>query len=188
MKNVISLVIPLIFFSLSHSTAHAENIGSTNSGWTPKTINLSWTGNGVQKEMRGVIQKAEGVYSGSAATPGNVAFTCYAGTFTVNVALDEIDVGTLFIGTPDSSRRKIKRADMKIDGTRIKSSDWIYMPAMKVYMARKRSTAAKLYNAVIRGSEVTLKSGGSDYVPLNLPKVDRAFQNFGSECGLGRNK
>jgi len=154
-------------------------------GWTAKTINLSWHGSGVQKKMRGVIQPAEGVYSGTAQTAGNVAFTCYSGNFSVNVALKPIDLGILFTDTPDSTRRKVKRADIQIDGEKIKSSDWIYMPAIKVYRARKRSTAAKLYNSVIRQSDVLMKSNRSQYIKLNLPKSDLAFKNFGAECGIG---
>ena len=157
----------------------------SDEGWKAKAINLSWSGSGVQKDLRGVVRKAEGVYSGDAATAGNVAFTCYSGNFSVNVALKNIDMGVLFTETPDSTRRKIKRADIKIDGEVIKSSDWIYMPAMKVYRARKKSTAAKLYNSVIRESDVMMKSNGSKYTPLNLPKQNEAFRKFGSGCGMG---
>ena len=166
--------------------SYAESPASPESqGWTSKVINLSWHGSGVKKDMRGVFQRAEGVYSGDAKTSGNVAFTCYGGNFSVNVSLEQIDMGTLFTNTPDSTRRKLKRAYIKINGEPIKSSAWIYMPAMKVYRAREKSTSAKLYNAVIRGSDVEMKSNRSGYVSLNLPAVDTSFKNFGSDCGLG---
>jgi len=179
----------LLIFGVSLTAYAEDNVlkphVDTRDGWKPKTINLSWTGNGVKKDMRGVMQKAEGIYSGNEGTTGNVAFTCYAGSFSANIALEPVNLEVLFLGTPDSRRRKIKRADIKIDGESIKSSDWIYMPAMKVYRARKKSTAAKLYNAVIRKSEVLVKSGRSNYVALQLPEQDRAFKNFGSQCGMG---
>ena len=105
--------------------------------------------------------------------------------FTVNVALEPMDMKELMRRPDKSNRRKAKRPDIKINGTAIKNADWIYMPALKVYQARRKSTAAKIYNSVVRQDTVSMRGRGKDFVPLNLPKVDAKFKEFGSECGLG---
>jgi hypothetical protein len=166
----------------SQETAQAE---ASESGWSHVTMNIVWTGSGVKREYRGKAMPMETIYSGDKTTPGNVAFTCYAGTLSANVAFDPVDMKALVRNRPRTKRAKLRRPDMKIDGEFVKTADWIYVPKFKVYRARKRPPAAKLYNSVIRGSDVEMRPQGDDYMALNLPPPDRVFKNFGAECGMG---
>jgi hypothetical protein len=185
-KFLIPLSLSTFAFMSSAAAIHAvEPAVSPPTSWQAFTINYRFTGSAVKKDMRGVFMPAESIYSGNGTTPGNVAFTCYAGNFTVNVALEPMDMKELMRRPDKSNRRKAKRPDIKINGTAIKNADWIYMPALKVYQARRKSTAAKIYNSVVRQDTVSMRGRGKDFVPLNLPKVDAKFKEFGSECGLG---
>ena len=184
MKHVVlSLGLSAFAFISASADSHAVEPAPTN--WQAFNINYSFTGSAVKKDMRGVFMPAESLYSGDSTTPGNVAFTCYAGNFTVNVALEPMDMKDLMRSPHKSNRRKAKRPDIKINGAPIKNADWIYMPTLKVYQARRRSTAAKIYNSVIRQDTVSMRGRGKDFIQLNLPTVDPKFKNFGAECGMG---
>jgi len=184
-------ILPLFIFALSASLAPpslatANEIKSeSQAGWTAQTLRIRWLGNSVKKKYQGVTMPMDSIYSGDETTVGNVAFICHAGTFSVSAALKPNDFGVILKNPIRSKRPKIKRPNMKIDGESILSTEWIYMPEHKVYRAKKKLTAAKIYNSVLRKSKVEIKSSGGEYVSLNLPPVDRAFKNFGSECGLG---
>ncbi|WP_189499242.1 hypothetical protein [Algimonas arctica] len=154
-------------------------------GWKNVIINLSWRGNAVSKAELGITKPAEVVYSGTADTPGNIVFNCYNGRPSVSFAILPIDMRGMMTEPPDSRRMKLKRPKISIDGVRIKGEDWIYMPAMKVYRARRIGSFKALYNATILGSDVRVKAG-SDNIQLNVPPADDVFKDFGATCGIGR--
>jgi len=181
-KLLLSLSLGALALSFTPASSFAVDAPA---GWQAYTINYAFTGSAVKKDMRGVYMPAESIYSGDATTPGNVAFTCYAGNFAVNVALEPMDMKDLMKSPDKSTRRKAKRPDVKINGESIKNADWIYMPKLKVYQARRRTTAAKFYNSVIRKDAISMRGKGKDFVSLNLPPLDPAFKEFGSECGMG---
>jgi len=183
MRPLALLSIPVFAIALALPIPSAAN--ESGDGWSSMTSRITWTGLGVKREYRGVKMPIDAVYSGTEETAGNAAFTCYAGTLTAALALEPVNMRNAVKASSMTGNVKRKRLDMKIDGEALKSENWIYMPELKVYRARKKSMSAKLYNAVIRQSAVEIKAGGDDYVPVKLPRVDRVFGNFGSECGLG---
>ncbi len=181
----IYIVALTISLALPNDATANEKPSDSQRGWTSQTLHMIWTGMGVKKEFRGATMPMDSIYSGDETTSGNVAFTCFAGAFSANVALKPVSLENIIKNPPKTRRAKLKRPDIKIDGEIIKSTDWIYMPKLEVFRARKKSTASKLYNSVIRKTKVEMRSGLGDYTLLNLPPVDRAYKNFGSECGLG---
>ena len=85
--------------------------------------------------------------------------------------------------------RSAKRVyvDMSLNDNKEKTSlgRWVYANDTKIIRSAKRSSAAKLYNAVIRQQKVTLHIGGKKPVTLTLPKPNSDFNTFGAACGLG---
>ena len=171
---------------LAPQAAFAEEASAPSEGWQSFDIKIRYTGGGIKREMRGVIKPAESIFSGDTNTSGSVILTCVGGSFTASFAPDPIDfVSIITQGKVAKGNYKRKRLDFKINGEVEQRIDWVYIPKLGVYRAGKRSSAAKLYNATIRGDRVEVKTRGKDYQPLFLPPVDTAFRNFGSECGLG---
>lgn len=180
-----SLLTSLILV-LAPQAASAADSAAPSEGWQSQNINIRYTGNGVKREMRGVINPAESIYSGDTTTSGNVVFTCLAGSITASFAQDPIDfVSIITQKKVVRGNFKRKRLTFKIAGEKQEFVGWAYIPKLGIYRAGKKSNAIKLYNAVIRGDGVEVKMGGKEYLPLKLPPVDTAFRNFGSECGLG---
>lgn len=164
----------------------SEGLDNTkNQGWQNVVINLSWRGSAVSKAELGTTKPAEVVYSGTADTPGNIVFNCYNSRPSVSFAILPADMRGMMTNPPDSRRMKLKRPKISIDGVRIKGEDWIYMPAMKVYRARRMGSFKALYNATVLGSDVRVKTGGEN-IQLNIPPADDVFKDFGATCGLGR--
>lgn len=153
-------------------------------GWKKVLINVSWRGSGVRLDELGKVRTAEVVYSGTADTPGNLMFNCYGGRPSVSFAIKPTNMRNMLTNAPDSRRMNIKRPKISVDGVRIKGEDWIYMPAMNVYRARRTASFKALYNATVLGADVRVKTRGDD-IRLNMPPADDVFKNFGVECGLG---
>lgn len=138
----------------------------------------------MSRDELGKVRPAEVVYSGTADTPGNILFNCYNGRPSVSFAITPTGMRTMLTKAPDSRRMSIKRPKIIINGDRIKGEDWIYMPEMNVYRARRTASFKSLYNATVLGSDVRVKTRGDD-IRLNMPPADDVFKDFGAECGLG---
>lgn len=173
-----------LILGLSSSVNAAD---APSEGWTSYDIKIKYTGGGVKREMRGVVKPAESIFSGDTNMSGSVIFTCVGGALTAGFAPDPIDfVSIIRQAKVAKGRFKRKRLDFKINGEEEEDRvDWVYIPKLNLYRARKKLTAAKLYNAAVRGDSVDVKARGKEYVSLQLPPVDTAFRNFGSDCGLG---
>jgi len=133
----------------------------------------------------GKVRTADVVYSGTADTPGNLMFNCYGGRPSVSFATEPTNMRTMLTDAPDSRRMSIRRPKISVDGKRISGEDWIYMPKINVYRARRTASFKTLYNATGLGADVRVKSRGDD-IRLNTPPIDDVFKNLGAECGLGR--
>lgn len=158
---------------------------SEKDGWKKIMVTIAFAGSAVLRDERYEPNRVEVIYTGTGETRGNVQFNCYNGRPSVSFAVDPVDMREMLANAPDSRRRNLKRPKISIDGEQIKSQDWIYMPAMQVYRARRLASLKSLYNATVLGSAVQVKTRG-DSVLLNLPKADDVFKDFGAECGLGR--
>ena len=155
-------------------------------GWNHLFMTITWTGSAVALDELGKPKPAEVIYSGTATTEGNVAFVCYDGRLSVSMALEPVDLRDAVLDTPSSRRLRVAIPDITIAGEEQSAKQWAYMPAMKVFRARKKSSAAKLYNAAIRNDPVTARYRG-DTISLNMPQIDNTFADFGADCGMGRN-
>jgi len=59
---------------------------------------------------------------------------------------------------------------------------WRYMPANETIYSSRHTQAAKLYNAAIRGDEVSVSLDGKSYATMTLPSVDATFTAFANTC------
>lgn len=166
-------------------SASGQDRPKTDAGWQAATLGISWRGYAIPKDELEKMRPAEVVYSGSIQTSGNVAFVCYNGRPSVSFAVEPTDMMAMMVDPPSSRRMKIKKPKMTVDGENIKSEEWIFMPALDVYRARRSAPFKTLYNATLLGSDVRAKIGRIE-MPLNLPPADDAFKDFGANCGIGR--
>lgn len=166
-------------------STNAQDDMNSEQGWTALSVGVSFRGDAVSVDELGKTRIADIVYSGTAETPGNLFFNCYNGRPSVSFALEPVDMQALISNPPDSTRMKLRRPKIIVDGKQIKGEDWIYMPAMDVYRMRRVASFRALYNATLTGSDVRIKSRPED-IPLNMPAADDAFKDFGAACGIGR--
>ena len=59
---------------------------------------------------------------------------------------------------------------------------WRYIPAIDSIYSSQHSQAAKLYNAAVRGDEVSVTLDGDSYTTMVLPAVDSTFKAFARTC------
>ena len=59
---------------------------------------------------------------------------------------------------------------------------WRYLPAIDSIYSDSHSQAAKVYNAVVRGDNVSVTVDDKAYVDLDLPGIDDVFRAFTRTC------
>lgn len=177
--------LPMIGFAILAlcTQALAQEDASANT-WTNFDMTMSYSGLGFTKTQRATIDKGEVVHSTSDTSSG-LMFSCLSGHLLVSIALKPQDFRDSFQKT--TGRNKYKHVDMRLDGGERKGLGvWIHKPSLDAVSSRKRSQAAKLYNAVVRRQTIMIYMDGKKPVTLDIPKPNRTFAEFGAECGIGK--
>ncbi len=175
----------LLVLTTFANIAHAQNAQKKNE-WGSFPISISYSGMGFTKEQRDKIDTGELVYTTSTTTSG-LLFSCVNGDLMVAVSLKPQDFTQTFNKT--TRRHKGRNVKMSLnDGAKTDLGTWILKPRLGGLSSLKSWQAARLYNAVVRQQSVTLFVQRQKPVVLDIPKINSVFADFGSECGLGRNK
>lgn len=154
-------------------------------GWNDHDYLISFSGNAVRKNVREKLYVAETAYTDMPDSAGNVALTCVNGALSVAVAFKPVDMKAFVEENHTTRGWSFKLITMKIDGKRQELNKWMYMHSLGVAIPRKKSDRAKIYNAVLRGQNVTLDMDFRDAVDLHLPAPNQGFNEFGGACGMG---
>lgn len=175
-----ALIIPS---SLVENAWAQEN--NTANSWGVFNMAIYYSGDGYSKKRRAKIDKGEAIYSTSTRTNGAM-LSCLEGNFYGALALKPQDLRKSF--KKSTVTHRLRRVYYTLDGGSKKPlGKWIHKPTLDIIASFKRSQAAKIYNAAIRGQKVTIYIEGKKPIALDLPKPNQTFAEFGSECGLGVN-
>ena len=123
MKYILSALITVIFTQhalAAEQTAQAE-------GWSPHVAYITWQGTGVKSDLRGKRIPIEAIYSGNAETEGDVAFSCYIKSYAASFAPGPVDLEDVLGQVANTGQVKLRRPDIKINGEKMKRTDWIYL-------------------------------------------------------------
>jgi len=171
--------------TISFSAQAREAIVSSNM-WQKIDLAAHYNKNGFSKEQIARFGNNEIIYTSRTDKPG-LMFYCLSGKFRVASALAAIDWSEAY--TKSTKRIKLRSVDISLDsGEKIRTELWTYKPALKIITARNRKQAAQLYNAVIKGQDITVFMSTKNPVALSYPKPNSVFANFGAKCGIGNNK
>ena len=166
----------------THATENPDKHQASNK-WEVRdyffTMDRPW-----HKETREDAIAGELIFTTSAQTNGLV-FTCLEKKFRATTSVEPQNLLTLLKRIRYG--RGFKYVDMRVDGgPKISLKRWHYDPNNTFMQSETRSAAARLYNAIISGKQVVLYIEGRQPLALDLPKPNRAFAEFGAECGLGK--
>ena len=156
--------------------------------WDSRDMRVVFSGNGVNKKVRGTPYDGEAIFTTAIDKPGNVSFYCLKNVFGANIAVEPVDFAIIIDEWATTRRQRATKPTLTINGEKQKSEMWTYVPPLKLLIPRKKYVARKLYNASIRGSDVQLKMSGKKAITLILPKPNLAFADFGADCNMGKNK
>jgi len=175
-----------LVFGVSHS-ALAEEANDTVD-WQHHDYVMEFSGSAVKKKAREKQFLAETIYTNKSDARGNVAITCINEVYTVSVSYKPIDMEDFVVNNRTTKRWRTRKVEMKVNGEVQKMNDWTYLPKIGVFLPRKKSDRAKIYNAAIKGDAISLNMDFKEAFPLILPKPNKAFKEFGGACGMGLNK
>ena len=175
-----------------------ETQGQPVNSWASQPIRMTYTGEGHSDRRKAKIDHGEILYTTSTAQPG-LYLRCLEGRLRAGLVFKPQDMRKAFSGLSVSGvsggggfvpiEKQLAYVDMWTDGgEKIGLGRWTYSKKNSAAISRKRVPAAKLYNAVVKGQNIKVKSKGLDAVTLSIPKINSDFANFGGECGMGRNK
>lgn len=126
----------------------------------------------------------EVIFSGDETSNG-ILFLCTGGSLAAYVATEPGDISERM---QDFSAKARALSVRLAAGDRTYEADrWIHMPRMRILVPPSSASAA-LYNAVVRGDAVTIERRARSPITITPPPMNDAFKDFGSGCGLGRNR
>lgn len=159
-------------------------------GWSQTGVWKLLYGSGVQRDVRDRWLWIEMLYSQNGNGPGAVGFICYNGAFTVRVAdgpglMPELIAQEVTdVYDAKGNPRRTFRPSIHVAGERAPRQKWIENFDDTLVMPTEQKHANQLYNAAVRGQDVTFERKGKFSATLALPPVDRAFRDFGKGCGM----
>jgi len=116
----------------------------------------------------------------SGTTPPSVMFVCSRGSFQALISTEEADFSAILADT--SRRQRNVSGTLMIDGNEVYSGNFSFKPSMKTVVPKATKPSKSLFNAVVRGSQVTLDLGGRGKTDLTLPPADAVFAAFAKDC------
>lgn len=115
---------------------------------------------------------------------GSLGFMCLQGDLMVAVSTDTVTIADNMVALWNRMRLRQYGGFLTVDG---ETGD--YKPVAKVrgqdmFLVQNDREKARVYNAVLRGHELSLRVVSKDYGITYAP-VDDTFRNFGEACDLG---
>lgn len=140
---------------------------------------------GVQIGTSGEVIHAQAEDNYGDPLPGSVAMMCLNGQLMIAITHEAVDVMN-YRSLWNKPRLRNTRAELIIDGEGQGYNGFTRSRSLKLLLPQERKDVRRLYNAVLRGSDVRVRYQEADEpIPLHLPETNATFRNFGSECGLG---
>ncbi len=132
-------------------------------------------------------RNAQTIYTSDDMSPGVLLSCTSAGKLAVVIDLEGGDV------IANASRHTVRRArypsiTLKLGERPSLTEDWAYIPTRNQIQPRKRSTIAKVYNAMIRGEIANIEMRGKDAINLVFPPMNDAFRAFAATCSATQPK
>lgn len=109
---------------------------------------------------------------------------CTGNSMTVFFAVEPLNFDEL--AESQTSRARKWTGKLFIDGEMVDEREWVYLPALKAAWPGSKATAAKVFNAIVKGQTVEFEVGRKDRVRVYLPKPDEAFSAFAADCASYR--
>lgn len=114
-----------------------------------------------------------------ADAPG-VMLLCQGGRFDSYFSLEGYDFQQTRDWVP--GRQRSQKGNLYIEGERADRSDWIFLPDLQVAKPISENVSRKLYNAIVKGQEVSFQVSVKDETELALPPVDDNYRDFAQTC------
>lgn len=170
-----------VIIVLANSASANANSGKDWFTWTLTLIPES----SLQTGLSGEIVEAQAETGPGDNAPGSVAFMCLNSELMAVISYEDVDIGNLR-SLWDKPRLRNTNAELVVNGEGLGSNGYTHSRSQKLLLPQKPSDRSRLYNAVLRQTDVKLRWGRlGDLLELHLPEPNEAFRTFGSECGLG---
>lgn len=177
-KRILALVLPLSFFCSPAS--HAESQPSAHWLKDPDRI---WTVDGSDAGSDSDFLSFSRIIRSSTTTGPVIIFNCQVnsrGTQTLGFGF-QLDPENNYMDDPDRSPRILTASGiLTIDGKR-KAERFRYHPDSSKIVPFDRSVGRRMFNAVVKGSEIQLKFQNTTYA-LTVPPTDSIFTSFAKVC------
>ncbi len=120
----------------------------------------------------------DSIYTSGQAEPG-VALLCSENLLRVRFATEAVDMRSAISEYPRTARQVTGR--LLVNGEEATRDLWAFLPRQRILAPPDRPTAAKIFNATIKGDQVEIDAGRYE-VRYGLPPVDDVFRDFVERC------
>lgn len=170
------MISSVFFTAVAAASVSADSDGVEASGWERSEVALSYSGRGGDWEAPAIPV----VYSTREDKIG-VGLFCDASSYQVRFALRPLPMREALFGTQSRSIRKI-RTRLYVEDEMVWDGDGLKFTALGSVMASGHTPAAKVYNAIVRGQEVSYRLGRGKVNAVDTPPVDDMFRSFVADC------
>jgi hypothetical protein len=181
MKN---FILPLLAATLTTPAFAAQADMSEDAAWSRSTDTITEIRNRtidpVDVEM--VIAQAQTVDGNPDA--GSLGFLCLQGDLMVAVSYDDVDMSESMNSLWSRLNLRKKGGFLTIDGEQGDYHPFAQARGEKMFLVQRESDKAKIYNGVLRQSDMSLRINAKDYA-IKVAAPNDNFRQFGESCGLG---
>ncbi|PHR94454.1 MAG: hypothetical protein COA69_02340 [Robiginitomaculum sp.] len=183
LKTLITASIATTFLASSLASAAMTEQGNS---WTAADTSLANTGESFTANREDLSVAGELVYTTNNTEPG-MLFSCQNNKLRAAISLTPQNWEEAM--QKSSRRSKTRDVKMTLDGGETVSlGKFVFKPTLQTLTARNRKQAVRLYNAAIKGQDITISMAAKNSVTISLPKPNQMFADFGGQCGIGKYK
>ena len=136
-------------------------------------------------KLNGTVTKGEFLSVAGASGPGDIVFNCMTGREMIAISIDDTPAAEALGNSWDGVKIRPTSVIVKVNGKVEKFGKWRYQGKTKIIFPRNAGAARRFYNYIVRKDKVEIENKGQWY-RLEFPKINRDFNEWGAECGIGR--
>ena len=159
-----------MFLCVALTTEVSADEGTEDRDW--QQLKIRFFVDGKESEI------IDSIYTSGQTEPG-VALLCSENLLRVRFATEAVDMRSAISEYPKSARQVTGR--LLLNDEEATRDLWAFFPRQRILAPPDRPTAAKIFNATIRGDQVEIDAGRYE-VRYGLPPVDDVFRDFVERC------
>lgn len=185
LKPTLLASMPLLAMqAMAQSPQKMAEIPPVNGEWVTQDITLNVIRGYGKRD--GTEAYGEYLYVFGQNGPGDIVFSCMDSRLMMGISTGETSAAEALLDAWDRPKFRQTNVKVKANGKIAVAKDkWLHQRRTDIIIPASENTTRHFYNMVVRHDDVLVDARGETYAIL-MPKPNRAFINWGADCGMSR--